>query len=338
VDQTDASDFSSAARGALCYLRSRFGFDLWMITRTEGEYAIVLEAVGERHSVAQYSRFKWADSFCARMVTGDAPRIAPDSAAIPAYTTAGIGQQTSIGAYIGVPLTYQDGALFGTLCAFDPMPQPPMIESELPLVEMIAKMLSGVLAAELRAVEAERAKERAPIEADTDALTGLFNRRAWDRMLQIEEERCKRYGDPAYLVLMNLDGLQTINNTLGHDSGNKLIRRTAKVIRKNVRESDLVARLGGDEFGVLGTPCNAATAEQIVQRVRKALGRAGVRASIGMSSRVPALQLGELWTEADQLMYGEKTARKLSTTAGKLRRIARAQTFPFDGSYSSEPL
>ena len=334
MNQTDSSDFSSAARGALQYLRSRFGFDLWMITRTEGEHSIVLEAEGGSYGIAPYSSFKWADSFCARMVNGDAPRIASDSSDIPAYALAGLNRYIAIRAYIGVPLTYQDGALFGTLCAFDPQPQPPVIENELPLVEMIAKMLSGVLSAELRAIEAERTKERAQNESETDALTGLFNQRGWERMLQVEEQRCQRFANPAYVALLDLDGLAGINNSLGHDAGNKLLRRTAKVIRKNVRESDIIARLGGDEFAILGTPCHPATAEQIIKRVRKALERAGVRASLGMATRIPALQLGELWTEADQLMNGDKTARKLSDTAGRLRRISRSQTFPLDGAYS----
>ncbi len=336
MNQTDTSDFSSAARGALRYLRSKFGFDLWMITRTEGERSIVLEAVGENYGVIPYASFNWADSFCARMVKGDAPRIAPNSSLVPAYALAEMSQQVAIGAYIGVPLTYQDGELFGTLCAFDPKPQPAAIEMELPLVEMIAKMLSGVLAAELRAVDAERTKERLQLESETDPLTGLFNQSGWERMLQVEEQRCQRYANPAYLALMDLDGLASINNSLGHDAGNKLLRRTAKVIRKNVRDSDIIARVGGDEFAILGTPCNPGTAEQIVKRVRKALERAGVRASIGMASRVPALHLGELWTEADQLMFGEKTARKLSSTAGKLLRISRSQTFPLECAYPAE--
>jgi PleD family two-component response regulator len=90
----------------------------------------------------------------------------------------------------------------------------------------------------------------------------------------------------------------------------------------------VVARLGGDQFGILGTPCSSTTAEQILKRVRKALERAGVRASMGLSTRVPALHLSELLLEADQLMYVEKTARKLRSTAGTLRRISRSQTFP----------
>ncbi len=310
MDQTDASDFSSAARGALQFLHAKFGFGLWMVTRTEGDRSIVLEVVGDRDSIEPFSCI--------------------EAAAVPSVKGLLTGQTPLAGAYLGFPLVNHDGIPFGTLCAIDSKPQPELIEDELPLVEMVAKMLSGVLAAELRAVEAERQKERAIAEAETDPLTGLFNRAGWDRMIQSEEDRCKRYGDSAFVVLVDLDGLKAINETLGFEAGDKLIRRTAKVLRKSVRECDVVARLSADKFGILGTPCNPVVAEQILQRLRKTLERAGVRASLGMATRVPALHLGDLCNEADQLMYGEKTARKLRKTAGQLRRISRSKTYPFD--------
>jgi diguanylate cyclase len=327
LDQTDNIDFSSAARDALRYLRSRLGFELWMVTRAEGEHWVVLETEGDRYGITPYASFQWKDSFCYHMVTGQAPRIAPDSDSIPAYASARIGRHVAIGAYIGVPLTYQDGALFGTLCAIDPLPQPAEIEKELLLVEVVAKMLSGVLAAELRAVEAERLKERELDAAETDPLTGLSNRDGWERMLRAEERRCKRYCNPAFIVLVDLDGLNALNGLRGYDAGDKLIRRAARVIRKTVRDGDLVARLGGDQFGILGTSANPA-AEQLLHSLRRALERGGVRASLGMCARVPVLQLNELCLEARQLMYGEKAARRLQITAVQLRNSSRSQTFP----------
>jgi diguanylate cyclase len=326
----DGSDFSSAARGALQFLRTKFDFDLWMVTRTQGEDWIVLEADDQRYGIGQHACFQWADSYCSRMVSGHGPRIAPNSASIPAYASARFGELLSIGAYIGVPLTYQDGGLFGTLCAIDPKPQPDSIEEELPLVEMVATMLSGVLAAELRAVEAEREKERSLVEVERDALTGLFNRRGWDRMLAAEQERCRRYGNAACVILVDLDGLKTVNETRGHAAGDKLIRRAGKVLVKTLRESDVVARLGGSDFGVLGIQCDLKTSELILRRIQKALEQAGVTASVGMSSQVPGIHLTEQWREANQLLYADKISRKMRKTVGDLRRISRAQTFPFE--------
>jgi diguanylate cyclase len=330
VITADGSDFSSTARRALQYLSTKFDFDLWMITRTEGDDWIVLEAEDRWYRIGQHTSFLWADSFCSRMVSGQGPRIAPNSAAVPAYASARLGQLLSIGAYIGVPLTCQDGALFGTLCAIDPQPQPESIEEDLPLVEMVASMLSGLLATELKAVEMERAKERAIEEAETDALTGLSNRHAWDRVLAAEEERCRRYGHRASVILADLDGLKSVNDTLGRAAGDRLIRRAGKALRRIVLESDVVARLGSGAFAVLSLQRDGKTSGLYLRTVQRALERAGVRASVGMSSRVPGIHLMELCREADQSMYDDKLSRKMIETVGQWRRVSRSQTFPLD--------
>lgn len=84
-------------------LHNRLGFDLWMVTRTEGDDWIVLHAEDHGYGIQDGTVFRWADSFCARMVEGEGPRIAPRSDAVPAYAAAPIGSQVRIGAYVGVP-------------------------------------------------------------------------------------------------------------------------------------------------------------------------------------------------------------------------------------------
>jgi diguanylate cyclase (GGDEF)-like protein len=293
-----------------------------MVTRTDGEAWIVLVADDRRYGVKPHATFRWEESLCSRMVSGSLPRMAPR------LSSAGIGRLTPIGAYAGVPLRYRDGELFGTLCAIDPKPQPESIVQQLPLMEMVAGMLSGVLAAEWVAVEAGREKERLAAEGETDFLTGMFNSRGWDRLIGIEGARCRRYGNSACVVLVDLDGLKTVNDARGAAVGDRLIRRAARVLLRSVRCSDLVARLGGDKFGVLGVQCNPREADLLAQRIRKELERAGVSASVGMSSRVPAIQLGEVWREADDFMLDEKISRKLRKSAGDMRKFSRSRVFP----------
>jgi len=304
-----------------------------MVTRAEGDSWIVLESDDSGSAIAPHSCLPWEDTLCSRMVAGAGPRIAPDSSSIAAYADKPIGQSifqppAPVRAYIGVPLTRQDGTLFGTLCAFDPEPQPREVESELPLLEMVAAMLSGVLAAELRAIDAERGRERAQNELEVDTLTGLFNRLGWDRVLELEQQRCRRFGNPACVVIVDLDGLQALNEARGRDAGDRLIRRTGKVLSKTVRESDVVARIGGGKFAILGVSGGANTGKLLYQRLRKSLEKAGVRASVGMSSQGPAVLLDELSRAADQTMRDDKISRKLQTTMGQMRRIARSRTFP----------
>jgi diguanylate cyclase (GGDEF)-like protein len=293
-----------------------------MVLRTDGDQSIVLEVEGERLGVTQYSCFQAPEPVLSRNVLDAIPPISSNTR----------GQLCPGGAFIGVPLTYRDGEQFGTLCAVDLEPQPKEIEGDLPLVEMVGRMLSGVLTAELRTVEAERHNERQLSECYADPITGLFNRQGWERMLRFEEEHCVRYGNSAFLVLADLDGLKSINRSQGVEGGDKLLRRTAKVLRKTFRNCDVVARIGIDEFGILGTPCNPVIAEELLRRVRKELERGGIRASLGMATRVPALHLADLWSEAEQAMNGEKTTRKLRRTANQLRTISRSRTYPFDSA------
>ena len=302
-------DFDSAARAVIAFLHHRLGFGLWMVTRTEGDDWIVLQSEDHGYNVAPGTVFRWADSFCSRMVQGQGPRVAPDSTQVPAYAAAPIGRQVPIGSYIGAPLYKEDGSLFGTLCAIDPERQPAAIAQEQELVELLASLLSAILQAELKATEAVRRSERLEVEAYTDPMTTLYNRRAWECLLAREEERCRRYGHPAYVIAVDLDELKRVNDTLGHAAGDELIIRAAGALRQAAREADVVARIGGDEFAILAVECDRAGADAIVARLRAALAAASVSASIGMAARAQVGGLEAAEAMADRRMYEEKRSR-----------------------------
>lgn len=309
MDALSFSDFETSGRAVLGFLHRRLGFDLWMVTRTEGDDWIVLQSEDHGYGVAPGTVFRWADSFCSEMVKGKGPRIAPRSDAVPAYAAAPIGRQVQIKAYVGLPLTRADGSLFGTLCAIHPSSQPESIVGEQELVEILGAMLSTILQAELRATEEARRSERLQSEALIDALTGVYNRRGWDRLLASEEDRCRRYGHPAAILMIDLDELKLVNDTQGHAAGDALIARAGSALRQTARSLDIVARLGGDEFGVLSVECDRAGGEALLKRVRTALSDADVKASIGFAMRTPSTGLKGAWETADQLMYEEKRPR-----------------------------
>ncbi|MEI6236392.1 MAG: sensor domain-containing diguanylate cyclase [Planctomycetota bacterium] len=305
-------DFESAARAVLSFLHGRLGFDLWMVTRVEGENWIVLQAEDHGYNVGNGAVFNWTDSFCSQMIQGNGPRVAPSSAKIPAYASAAIGKQVAIGAYIGVPLAKHDGSLFGTLCAIHPSSQPESILNELPMIELFARLLSTILQSSLKETEQSRRAERAEVEAMSDSLTGLYNRRGWDRLMASEESRCIRFGHAAVVLLIDLDGLKQINDSVGHAMGDELLISAAKAIRNAVRTQDVVARLGGDEFAVLGVECNPLTANSLNTRINAALSVAGIRASIGMSMRDHTKSLTIAFERADAEMYRIKKAKGVS--------------------------
>jgi diguanylate cyclase (GGDEF)-like protein len=327
------SVFEQASREVLRFLHDRLGFKLWMVTRKEGSDWIFLQAEDHGYDVQEGAVFQWTDSFCSRMVAGKGPRIAPRSASVPAYAEAPIGRQVGIGAYAGVPLTFRDGSLFGTLCAIDPDPQPAEIADALPLVELLAGLLSKLLNIELGAMEATRRAEGSAVEAETDAMTGLYNRRGWNRLLGAEEVRCRRYGHPACVVAVDLDQLKLVNEARGHAAGDEWICLAAHAIRTAVRESDVVARVGGDEFAVMCPERSIAVAPEILKRIRMKLASVHVAASVGLAMSVHPKGLQNTWREAHVAMYREKGASRTQNPFAPLlaaKGAAEAALVPAD--------
>lgn len=315
------ANFETAGKAVLAFLHQRFGFDLWMLTRKQGDDWIVLQTEDHGYGVDPKSVFRWADSFCSQMVKGNGPRIAPRSETVPAYAAAPIGRLVKINAYIGQPLFTADGSLFGTLCAIDPMPQPESIVAEHDLLELLAAMLSSVLQADLNAATEARRSERLQAEALTDSLSNLYNRRAWDNFLESEEVRCVRFGHPAAIIVVDLDDMKWTNDNQGHAAGDSLIERTSYALRSVARGMDIVARLGGDEFGIISVECDQAGATALVKRLRAALEDVAVNASIGFSLRTASGGLREAWKNADEQMFIEKRLNKNSRGAAPIRCV-----------------
>ncbi|NND99251.1 MAG: sensor domain-containing diguanylate cyclase [Pirellulaceae bacterium] len=300
------SDFRVTATEVLQYLQRNFGFALWMVTRTEGDDWIVLQAEDQGYGVQEGDVFRWTDSFCSQMVQGSGPNIAPISNQVPAYAAAPIGQQVSIAAYIGLPLTKPDGTLFGTLCAIDPQAQCESLNDALPQLQLICRMLGTVLSAELKAESEMRRAERAEAEAETDSLTGLYNRRGWDRLLDAEESRCGRYGHAAAVVSIDMDNFKQINDLHGHSAGDRQLQEAARALRQAARGCDVVARVGGDEFAVLAVHCDQQGAQSLVTRTQEAFSQLGLQGSMGIGLREPSKTLNDAWIQADANMYRAK--------------------------------
>jgi diguanylate cyclase (GGDEF)-like protein len=152
--------------------------------------------------------------------------------------------------------------------------------------------------------------------ADHDPLTGLFNRRRFVQELDLEIKLMRRDGHPSSLLMLDVDGLKQVNDAMGHQAGDALVRQTAEVLRDRLRGTDSVGRLGGDEFAVLlrGSRVNeaAAVAQVLLDRFR---GREQVASaepirptiSIGLTSlRRNFTGADEAIGAADRAMYEAK--------------------------------
>lgn len=110
--------------------------------------------------------------------------------------------------------------------------------------------------------------------ATRDGLTGLVNRRTFEGALAREAARIARSGEPALLLLLDIDHFKRINDTHGHAAGDAVLKVVARAIADQVRPMDMVARIGGEEFGVILPACAAPFAHTAAQRIREAVGRA----------------------------------------------------------------
>ena len=301
-----APDFAGASREVLSFLHQRIGMDLWMVSRADNEDWVVLTAEDHGYGVKQGDVFRWADTFCSRMVRDEGPRIAPRVADVPAYAALPFTCQLPIGAYVGVPLVDGNGQLFGTLCGLNPEPMPAAIADEQPMVEVFADMLSGLLSAELHTSALAREAEAARSEALTDPLTGLANRRGWEVALAAEEERCRRYGATACVVAIELDGLKA---PAARDVCDAVLVRAAQALRQTVRKPDTLARLEEDRFYVLGVECTTAEAMALLRRLEHGVQAAELSAALGMAMRNRSSGLFDTYERAIEAMAEHRDAR-----------------------------
>lgn len=303
---TTGATFDEACAVVLAYLQQTLPMGFWSVTRHSGDAQLYLAVQDSIYGKVAGDSHLWSDSMCQHMIVADGPQIAPDVDQVPAYATAGVRDSLPIGAYVGLPLVTADGATFGTLCGLDASAQPVELHQHAPLLEMIAQLLSIILNADLLRSQAQSLAERSAGEADNDALTGLYNRRGWDRLLAAEDARYRRFGHTGSIVILDLDSLKMVNDTLGHHAGDLHIQRAADSIRAATRASDIVARLGGDEFGILAADTDSTQAQALVDRLTRRLADGGTPGSIGHAPYTIISGFPGACEDADAAMYEQK--------------------------------
>jgi diguanylate cyclase (GGDEF)-like protein len=106
-----------------------------------------------------------------------------------------------------------------------------------------------------------------------DALTGLYNRRTFDGCLRREFENYRRYANPAALIIIDLDHFKNVNDALGHEAGDEVLRTVARILGQSVRTTDITARIGGEEFAVILPNSRQIEALPVAQRIQDNLRR-----------------------------------------------------------------
>ncbi|HEY6379309.1 MAG TPA: diguanylate cyclase [Candidatus Dormibacteraeota bacterium] len=168
------------------------------------------------------------------------------------------------------------------------------------------------------ATERERVLELARIQANTDGLTGLYNRGFLTDYLEQQIAHADRSRVPLTLLMLDVDNFKAINDSFGHQVGDSALRSVARTLLANLRRSDLAARLGGDEFVVVMGETGTRDAVVVAEKLRDAVARTQLQApdtgqrvqlsvSIGVAGRLPrGVGVDRLLTLADNALYEAK--------------------------------
>jgi len=148
------------------------------------------------------------------------------------------------------------------------------------------------------------------MDAAFDPLTGLYNRRSFESFHRQEVAKCKRYGAPLSLILMDLDHFKNVNDEYGHQAGDQVLSSVAEILREAIREADLAARWGGEEMAVLLPETDGEGADVVAEKLRRriadhpfpAVGQ--VTASFGVATMTG--EPVDLVAAADKALYRSK--------------------------------
>jgi diguanylate cyclase (GGDEF)-like protein len=153
-------------------------------------------------------------------------------------------------------------------------------------------------------------------QASLDSLTGLKNRRRFEEDLRVAMARGRRDGSTGAVLMLDLDRFKEVNDSHGHQAGDRMIQEIAAVLRDRTRESDVLARIGGDEFAIVLPRCTPAEARVVAESVAQAIAEhrsgderlARVTASVGvaMFGADPRTSIESVISEADTAMYAAK--------------------------------
>ena len=224
-------------------------------------------------------------------------------------------------AAVCAPVSFMGKAL-GVLHTTRPVDQPFTQEQ----VDRIGTLATGVGTR----IGTVRAFEKTQIQASTDGMTGLMNRRSMEERIGLLFERGQRFA----MAVADLDHFKGLNDTYGHEMGDRALRQFAEVLRTTTRVDDIVARWGGEEFTIVFPSLSALDAASICERVREGLALACAAAkmptftvSFGVVESAAGNDMGEIFKIADEALYAAKDSGRNRTIIGP---ISAASTITAD--------
>lgn len=302
--------------------RETFDLDIGIVSKIDPpDYEVRWVSAPASVALRRGDRFDLANTYCSMVVDADGPvgfehAAGTEVARHPAY---GVFRLES---YVGVPL-YVSRSRFGTLNFSSARSRARQFsEVDLDCIRLMATWLGTEI--HRRRIEGQLAKTKLHLErlVRTDPLTELLNRRGMREAIELHSRRSERDGAPVSAILIDIDDFKSINDSLGHSRGDRVIRSVAEMVRGSLRPTDVAARIGGDEFVALLPGATLSDASTVANRISQAVGElAGqgdgveVTVSIGVASVKPGTSsITDLLTRTEMLLRDSKQAGKNTVT------------------------
>lgn len=218
-------------------------------------------------------------------------------------------RRSGVRSYLAIPVMAR-GQLVGVLSCWETSRTRRYGESELTIATALAGQASAAL-------QNAKLYEQTLAASRADPLTGLMNRRSFRERLEGEVERARRYGRDLSLVVLDVDGFKRVNDTLGHQAGDRTLIRIGEMLLRNRRMEDGAFRIGGDEFALLLPETGPHGATVLAERLRRRIEHSGLGSdrsqpltvSVGVASFGDhGINVDEIFERADQALYDVKDA------------------------------
>ena len=279
----------------------------------QDEFNAVVASANEDNFLERDSSWPWEmRSFCRKIMETGKGLYVNDAINDDDWKTVEPVCDGPVRSYLGLPLLWPDGTLFGTICVIDTKStdyQPLQIE----LLEQLRDLINADL-------KMAFAYDEIKTLALTDELTGVCNRRGLQILGDQLVKDAKRFDLNFGFVYLDIDNMKKLNDTHGHNAGDDCIIALAEALKYACRENDIIARIGGDEFVVLLT-CADDKVELVCDRIETEYNRirgdnellADNPISYGYVYRsgLHPISLDQMIEEADKLMYKKKHGRKV---------------------------
>ncbi len=209
-----------------------------------------------------------------------------------------------------VSVSFREGPLEAPLIMKDNYKKP-VLEDSLSLVQRLARFIEATTR------ELEEANTKLAHMAAEDRLTELFNRGEMEKILKNEMESPLIKVRPLSIVMLDLDNFKQINDTYGHETGDKVLKYTAETLKKSIRSGDSAGRWGGEEFLLLLPGATLESAAGVAERIRRLLSSSPVlpdgrciTASLGVAEYHPGEKFSHFYHRLDSMLYDAKNSGK----------------------------